>query len=105
MDRQFKQLWVDDTRPCPDGWDYAPTAHEALVKLELIPYEEVSLDHDLGCFYGNTELTGYNIALWLVQRKHDGKYIPPTIRCHSANIVGKKNIEDVLDRYLPDHKG
>jgi len=106
-DMSFIGLYVDDERSLPDdlceaGWTQSKTFHEALVKLELIEFESLSLDHDLGCFYGYTELTGYHIVLWLVQRKQDGLYVPPDIRLHTANPVGRDNMQATIDRYLTD---
>ena len=101
----FIGLYVDDARSLPDelcdlGWTQSKTFHEAIVKLELIEFESLSLDHDLACFYGYTELTGYHIALWLAQRHQAGLYVPPDIRIHSANPVGRENIQATIDRYL-----
>jgi hypothetical protein len=100
----FKGLYVDDVRDLPDdlaaaGWTLARSAWEALVKLELIEFEEVSLDHDLASFVGNKELTGDDILLWLVQRKLDGLYVPEKIYVHSANVVAVPKMQDTIDRY------
>lgn len=101
----FHGLWVDDERELRDdlvekGWTSANSFHQAITKLELIEFAVVSLDHDLGSFYGYTELTGYHIVQWLVQRKMDGLYVPKTILVHSANPVGRKNMEETIKRYL-----
>ena len=101
----FNALWVDDVRDVPEdtdelSWTCARTAWEALVKLELIDFDVVSLDHDLASFLGYKELTGYDIAVWLAERKQQGKHVPPDVRVHSANPVGVKNILGVIDRYL-----
>lgn len=101
----FRGLWVDDERPLPedllnDDWCKAPTFHEAVLKLELLEFEVVSLDHDLGCFYGNKEMTGYDVLMWLVQRKMDGLYVPQEIRIHTANPVGRANMLGVIERYF-----
>lgn len=100
----FIGLWVDDERPLPDdlieaGWCKAPTFHEAVLKLELMEFQEVSLDHDLGCFYGNREMTGYDILMWLVERKLNGQFVPPIVRVHSANPVGMEKMLAVIKKY------
>ena len=101
MPNTFKKLWVDDERPIPDdSWDRAYSFHEAVLKLELLQYAEVSLDHDLASFYGNTEMTGYDIVKWLVQRKMDGLYVPFSCKVHSANPIGVVNMQHLIDRYL-----
>lgn len=100
------KLWIDDIRPIPPNlletgeWQCSRTAWEALTKLDLINFEEVSLDHDLASFIGNKEITGNDILVWLIQRKMDGKYVPPVIRIHSANPVGVQNMESLIKRYL-----
>lgn len=101
----FIGLWIDDTREIPPdllelGWTSARSFHEAIFKLELIEFQSVSIDHDIASFYGYTELTGYHIVKWLVQRKMDGLYVPSDIRVHSANPVGVENMQSTIDRYL-----
>lgn len=102
----FTKLWIDDTRILPEKyinegcWCWARSGYEALLKLELIEFEEVSIDHDLQTFIGNKELNGYDIVGWLVQRKHDGYYVPPKIRVHSANPVDVEKMEDLIRKYL-----
>lgn len=97
----MKNLWVDDERPAPEGWDLAKSYQEAIDKLETINYDKVSLDHDIASFDENGEKTGYDIALWLANRKYTSdEYIPSKIECHSANPVGRLRIEGVVNRYL-----
>lgn len=100
-------LWVDDERSVPDNteereWMEAKTFHHAIMLLEFCNFDEVALDHDLGpaSVYGNTELNGYHIVKWLVQRKMDGLYVPPVIKVHTANPVGRDNMQAMIDRYL-----
>lgn len=104
MSTSFHGLYVDDIRDLPkkfgSGWCSARSFHEAILKLELIDFDEVSLDHDIASFYGNKEMTGYDILLWMVQRKMDGKHVPTTIHVHSANPVGVERMEGVIKRYL-----
>ena len=99
----FTCLWVDDTRPIPSDcgseWCSARSAWEALLKLELIQFEVVSLDHDLASFIGNKELTGYDILMWLVARKLDGLYVPQRVTVHSANPVGVSKMKDTIAKY------
>jgi len=105
--KNFIGLYVDDLRSLPEGyllceWDIARSYDEAISKLETHNYEKLSLDHDIASFYGGREKTGYDIALWLAQRKHDGLYVPTDIFVHSANPVGAANINAVINRYLID---
>ena len=101
----FVGLWIDDLRPlppqlCEQGWCWARSAWEALVKLELMNYETISIDHDLGSFVGNKEITGYDIIMWLVNRKQQDLYVPSVILVHSANPVGAQNMHAMIERYL-----
>ena len=103
MSNTFHKLWVDDEREIPDNsWDRAYSFHEAIFKLDLLQYDEVSLDHDLASFYGYTEMTGYHIVQWLVQRKMDGEHVPSKVAVHSANPVGRDNMQALIDKHLTE---
>lgn len=110
MDK-FNALWIDDERPLPDdddtmAWTSARSFHEAILKLELLEFDYVSFDHDLASFYGHKEMTGYDVALWLVQRKIDGHHVPTQFNVHSANPVGRDRIQGVIESYLlPESTG
>jgi hypothetical protein len=93
------KLYVDDLRPCPQGWDLARNFHEAIVMLSSENYDEVSLDHDIASFYGNKEMTGRDILNWLIARKLDGMHTPSVVRVHSANPVGCATMEADIQRY------
>ena len=106
IDNKEYGLYVDDERPLPSkydkkNWDTAKNYDEAISLLSKNKYDIVSLDHDIASWNKDgREMTGYDIALFLAQRKHDGKYVPPEIFPHTANPVGAKNIKGVVDRYL-----
>ena len=86
------KLYVDDERPCPDGWVLARNYAEAFHHIDLRRVAVISLDHDLG-----EDRTGYDIACYIEQLAHeDSSYKPPTIYVHSANPVGRQNIERVI---------
>lgn len=76
------QVWLDDTRPAPEGWHrcYWPDEVIALLKTENV--KEVSLDHDLG---DDARGTGYDVLLWLEEHVHTTGKKPPVIRIHTAN--------------------
>lgn len=60
----------------------------------------ISFDHDLGDFdsEGN-EKTGYDCAKWLVDYCLDNNLDLPKWYVHSGNIVGKENIEFLLNNF------
>lgn len=96
-----RRLYVDDLRPCPEGWDVARNFHEAIVMLEATHYDEVSLDHDIASFYGMKEMTGYDVLQYLIMRKMDGHPVPSIVRVHSANPVGRQKMLADIARYFP----
>lgn len=95
-------LWIDDIRvPQSDmQTDIARTYDEAIDLLSKNNYTTIYLDHDLADFKDGKERTGYTIVLWLVQRKFDGLYVPQEYRFLTANPVGRKNMKNVINRYL-----
>lgn len=88
-------LYLDDVRDAPK-WEEVITVRSAklaIMLLELLPFDMVSLDHDLG-----TTMTGYDVAKWIEQKTFsDSGYIPPMIQIHSANPVGRANIQAAID--------
>jgi len=58
----------------------------------------IFIDHDLG-----EDKTGMDFAKWLVEYDMDNNIINPdnfNFEVHSANLVGKENIEGLLKNYL-----
>ena len=101
----IKGLYVDDVRDrpswCIGEWETARNYQEAITLLSTNEYDELSLDHDIASWdEDGREMTGYDIALWLAERKFNGEYVPPKIFVHSANPVGVANILSVINRYL-----
>lgn len=87
------KLYLDDERiPFFDGWiivrnfeDFKNTI------LEKGLPKEISFDHDLG----DEVPTGYDCVKWLVNHmKYDLRKVD--INVHSANSVGKQNIEGLI---------
>lgn len=96
-------LFVDDVRDPWDKtveWTVARTFHHAMVALEANHYDVVSLDHDLGSFYGSREMTGYDILMWMVQQKVENRLVPRYVRVHSANPVAQLKMRMVIDQYF-----
>lgn len=56
----------------------------------------VSFDHDLADIKVDGEKTGYDCAKWLADYCFDNGFKLPKYQVHSANNVGKKNIQDYL---------
>lgn len=89
------KVFVDDIRNPPDrDWIVcrSVTAFKRIPWPMLHEIEILSLDHDLG----QNRLTGYDLAKWLEVRAHKGLSVPNKIVVHSANPVGRKNIQAAI---------
>ena len=92
----MKKLYLDDIRtPKTKGWDIVRSYDKFVKWIEEngLP-DKVSFDHDLG---EEGTKTGYDAAKWLVQYCYSN-CLPflPEYNVHSANPVGKANIESYL---------
>jgi len=90
-------LWVDDCKPCPDGWAVARTYDEAVALLSRYDYDEVAFDHDLGDTHV-PERTGYDL-LCAIECGDLRK--PKLARIISWNPVGRKKMQVVIARLWP----
>jgi hypothetical protein len=86
-------LYVDDVRPAPTGWQLATNVAQAKKFLATAHVNWLSLDHDLG---SDTE-TGMDIVKYIVD---SGNY-PNKVTFHTKNPVGRKNMYLMLLRYGP----
>jgi hypothetical protein len=85
------KLWIDDLREPPgEEWLWAKTSAVAVACLLIGPVSEISFDHDLG-----GDDTAMPVAKLIEQRSYDG-IRPPKWRVHSANPVGRANLEAAL---------
>jgi hypothetical protein len=83
---------LDDLRTLPNGFDVLVRfAAEAIPLLQAGQVAFLSLDHDLG-----TEETGYTVAKWIEQAAFAGTVPRLGWAIHSANPVGRGNIEAAL---------
>ena len=94
------RLWVDDIRPEPQGYTRAYSVNEArniIIKAEneKTEIELIDLDHDAGdyCKDGGDYI---QLLDWLAER---GTFYP--VRFHTANPVGRANMQRLVDRYWP----
>lgn len=95
------KLFIDDLRTPPSAsWYVARNSDQAIrTLLSLGCPSEISFDHDLG-----GEDTAMKVVHWLIDQdmNNQGQFIPPDFQylVHSANPVGKANIEGLLSGYL-----
>lgn len=98
-DKKVK-IWVDDLRPVPVGYEGTKSVDETIALIEEIEadggeIELLDLDHDLGDY---AEFGGDAIKIldYLAERE---TFYP--IEIHTANPVGRANMERMIDRYWP----
>ena len=92
------KIWVDDIRPIPEGYVGTKSVNET---IQLIIEAEnkgtiielIDLDHDL-CCYAADGGDAIKILDFLAERE---TYYP--IRIHTANPVGRANMERMIQRY------
>jgi hypothetical protein len=88
------KLWIDDVRPKPnDDWLHVISSEDAIKMLIDYEFDEISFDHDLG-----GDDVAYLVALWIEAQAYAGKLKPMKWKVHSANPVGKANIEAAMRR-------
>lgn len=88
---QPTKLWLDDVRDCPPGFLLARTAYVAIQILKKVPITFISFDHDLG-----EGETGYNVACFIEEGAYNGTIKRMEWAVHSANPVGRANIERAM---------
>lgn len=100
-----KNLFIDDIRNPPENqadWSIVRSYDDTIAYMKSMGCPEfISFDHDLG---DRNAKTGYDVVKWMVERDLDtnGEFIPIDFNftVHSANPVGAKNIQILLDNYL-----
>lgn len=95
-------LWIDDIRPINEEFAqksniriWATTSEAALTVLKdwNITIESISFDHDLG-----GDDTSMPVARWLEYQAYYGNVSPIEWFIHSANPVGRVNLEATLKK-------
>ena len=89
------KLWLDDLRPVPYGYEGVNEAKKLIQEAEHngIEIEALDLDHDLGD-YADQGGDAIRLLDWLAER---GTFYP--VEIHTANPVGRANMERILARY------
>jgi CheY-like chemotaxis protein len=105
----MKILLIDDMRTKSyiastygiDVTEVAKTYQEGIKQLEIGgPWDALLLDHDLSSYDDNgKELTGTDIMNFLEQNPD---LLPKKIICVSANPVGKRRIEEIINKIYGD---
>lgn len=87
-------LYLDDIRNPPAGWVLVKTAPATIAILMTGQVKNLSLDHDLG---DDDNGTGYDVLKWIeLKVRTDPKFVLPNILIHTANPVGRMNMEAAI---------
>lgn len=93
------KIFLDDIRnPLDQTWTIVRNFNDCIYLLSNFVCDVISLDHDLG-----TEKTGYDVAKWIEERVYledMAGFEAPKIMIHSANPVGRKNIEACIESII-----
>lgn len=99
---KLKKLFLDDIRvPQTEGWEIVRSYDNFVKWIEEkgIP-DVISFDHDLADVDDLTkEKTGYDAAKWLCEYCWMNGVPLPDYNVHSANPVGRDNINQLLSSY------
>jgi len=103
------KLYLDDIRPCHDGWTYAQSVSEAVSKVEACikrgeTWTHASLDHDLAMehyiisSYGAPPQTGTGCDFvdWMIEQNRWPTNKPAV---HSQNPVGAARMRQAIDKF------
>lgn len=92
----MKSLLIDDVRDIHVDV-IARNYKSAIELLKAHTWEEVLIDHDIASYdESGREYTGYDVVCWM-EANLPPERIPKTMRCVSANPVGRQKIEQVIE--------
>lgn len=91
-------VYLDDSRPCPQGFALAKDANECITLLEDCEVDILSLDHDLGWL---SKQTGMDVVIWLIKQRK----FPRTIYIHTSSPSACTQMYQMLYAVKPDGMG
>ncbi|MDR6549682.1 cyclic-phosphate processing receiver domain-containing protein [Paenibacillus qinlingensis] len=91
-------VYLDDSRPCPQGFVLAKDAVECITLLEEYEVDILSLDHDLGWM---SKQTGMDVVHWLIS----GRKFPKTIYIHTSSPSACTQMYQMLYAAKPEDMG
>lgn len=95
----MKKLFLDDIRyPKSEEWIIVRSYSDFVKWIEDNGVMDlyISFDHDLDDVKDNREYTGYDCAKWLCEYCWENGLPIPKWNIHSANPVGKSNIDFIM---------
>lgn len=96
VETDLLRIYLDDVRPCPEGWHPAYTAREVFHLVSISSeVAEMSLDHDLG---PSSAGNGMDVVEWMMKT---GKWPLRKPRVHSANAIEGPKMVELIERHGP----
>lgn len=95
------KVYLDDIRPCPDGWTLVRWPEEAIALLQTGQVTEISLDHDLG---DDNHGTGNDVVLWIEEQTALHGFVPPVMWVHSDNWAKRPTMEAGIQNIERHHR-
>ncbi len=95
------KVFLDDKRPCPEGWTLVRWPEEAIALLLTGEVTEISLDHDLG---DDDRGTGNDVVLWVEVQVVLYGFVPPKMFVHSDNWAKRPVMEAGIQSIKRHHK-
>lgn len=90
-------LWHDDMRVPPEGWEWAKSNEEAKQLLSNNDVQAISMDHDMRPeHYTNLGVSMSGSGLDLVKWMIENDKVPPDITIHSWNPTGARRMAELL---------
>lgn len=86
-------VYLDDKRPCPEGFHLARTVKECIALIKSNKVETLSLDYNLG--YGKPK--GYEVVKYMIANQVYAR----KIIIHSASPFGRKRMFKLLQKHKP----
>lgn len=93
------RVFLDDTRPTPEGFVRVFWPDEAIELLKSGDVEIISLDYDLG---DGEQRTGYDVLVWLDQAVREDGFEPPLVRIHSDHRLGRLKMQMLADAIMAE---
>jgi hypothetical protein len=88
-------VYLDDLRPCPQGFTLAKNAEECKLILQSYEVDILSLDHDLG--WGTLQ-TGMDVVIWMIEQR----IFPQSVYIHTSSPSACSSMFDMLKAEKPE---
>lgn len=90
-------VWLDDERPAPEGWQSVRSYDEAIALLDSGQVDKISLDNDLGMneegtAWDDSASTGEDVLRYIMENK-----LPVKVEIHTSNPLADERMRSLLD--------